>query len=268
MRVATYLLTWNPAVWDGEIASPMLWSCGHTKRIVPGDRLFLMRQVTEPRGVCGSGWATSGVVEKDGRLYVEVQVEVFRDPATQPILTRDALEALNGGAERPMKWGIQSSGTEIPPPVAARLESAWQTLCGGPPLYPDEVPAGGTFVEGATRVVVINAYERDPEARRQCLAIHGTACCVCGFSFRAVYGPDADGYIHVHHLHPLSQAGGPHAVDPATDLRPVCPNCHAVLHLGGGCRTINEVRQLLRSQRHPVPSVAVDGPAKPGLPLN
>jgi predicted HNH restriction endonuclease len=33
-------------------------------------------------------------------------------------------------------------------------------------------------------------------------------------------------------------------VDPVDDLRPVCPNCHAVLHLSQ-CRSIEEVRQLL-----------------------
>ena len=56
-------------------------------------------------------------------------------------------------------------------------------------------------------------------------------------------------YIHVHHLYPLSEAGEEHEVDPATDLRPVCPNCHAVLHLNGRCRTIEEVRQLLEACR-------------------
>jgi len=252
--MAAYLLTWNPDVWDGEITSPMGWSCGHTKRIVPGDRLFLMRQVREPRGVCGSGWAVSNVIEDEtgeyvsGR-YVQMQIEVFRDPATEPILTREVLDELNRGAERPMKWGIQSSGTEIPPPVARRLEEAWQRLCGGEPLYPDELPAGGSLVEGASRVVVVNAYERDPEARRRCIAAHGTRCSACGFSFGAVYGPVADGYIHVHHLRPLAEVGGAHSVDPVADLRPVCPNCHAVLHRRVPVFSIEELQELLRRQR-------------------
>jgi hypothetical protein len=25
----------------------------------------------------------------------------------------------------------------------------------------------------------------------------------------------------------------------------VCPNCHAVIHLGGGCRSIEQVKELL-----------------------
>lgn len=111
---------------------------------------------------------------------------------------------------------------------------------------PEEVPAGAAIMEGASRTILVNAYERDPEARRRCIAAHGTNCCVCGFSFEAVYGPVAKGHIHVHHLHPLSRADGAHAVDPVADLRPVCPNCHAVIHLGGECRSIDAVRQLLR----------------------
>ena len=105
--------------------------------------------------------------------------------------------------------------------------------------------AAEPVVEGARYRVVVSAYERDPEARRQCIAAHGTACCVCGFRFGAMYGPVAEGFVHVHHLRPLSEAGGAHRVDPVEDLRPVCPNCHAVLHLGGRCRSIEEVRQLL-----------------------
>lgn len=111
---------------------------------------------------------------------------------------------------------------------------------------PEEVHHLDGLSEGAVRVVAVNAYERNPEARRLCIEHHGTACCICGFSFGAVYGKVAEGYIHVHHLRPLSEVGGEYEVDPVEDLRPVCPNCHAVLHLGGECRSIEEVRELLR----------------------
>jgi len=64
-----------------------------------------------------------------------------------------------------------------------------------------------------------------------------------------VYGEIAEGYIHVHHLRPLSEVGEAHAVDPVADLRPVCPNCHAVLHLGGECRKIDEVKRMVKGNR-------------------
>jgi 5-methylcytosine-specific restriction protein A len=117
-------------------------------------------------------------------------------------------------------------------------------------FLPEEVAEPSRYIEGACRRVSVNAYERDEKARRRCVEHHDTDCCICGFSFGAVYGAEAEGYIHVHHLRPLSEVGGKYVVDPVEDLRPVCPNCHAVLHLGGRCRTIEEVRQLLERQRH------------------
>jgi predicted HNH restriction endonuclease len=116
--------------------------------------------------------------------------------------------------------------------------------------FPEELPHGVVFSEGSVRRVEVNRYERDPQARLECIATHGTSCCICGLSFGVVYGPEAEGYIHVHHVRPLSEIGEDYIVDPVEDLRPVCPNCHAVLHLGGRCRTIEEVVQLLGHQRH------------------
>jgi 5-methylcytosine-specific restriction protein A len=93
--------------------------------------------------------------------------------------------------------------------------------------------------------VVVNAYERNSAARTKCIAHYGSACAVCGFSFGAAYGTAAEGYIHVHHLKPLAEIGEEYEMDPIADLRPVCPNCHALIHLGGGCRSIEEARALV-----------------------
>ena len=94
--------------------------------------------------------------------------------------------------------------------------------------------------------IVVNRFERDPAARAACIAAHGSSCRACGFDFAAAYGADAEGYIHVNHLNPLAGLRAQHKIDPAKDLRPVCPNCHAVIHLGGKCRTIKEVREMIR----------------------
>ena len=48
--------------------------------------------------------------------------------------------------------------------------------------------------------------------------------------FGEVYGAVGAGYIHVHHVTPLSEVTGEREIDPVTDLIPVCPNCHAMLH--------------------------------------
>lgn len=60
------------------------------------------------------------------------------------------------------------------------------------------------------------------------------------------YGAYAAGFIHVHHLNPLAEATGERIVDPVEDLRPVCPNCHSVIHLRGSCLSIAEVKDLVK----------------------
>jgi predicted HNH restriction endonuclease len=69
--------------------------------------------------------------------------------------------------------------------------------------------------------------ERNPKLRESAIQIHGRNCCVCGFNFDEVFGKDlAQGYIEVHHLNNI--ASGERITDPATDLAPLCANCHAM----------------------------------------
>lgn len=112
-------------------------------------------------------------------------------------------------------------------------------------IYPDDLELGRTYNEGAKRQVRVNAYERDPRARAKCVEYHGHRCSVCDLSFAERYGDIGRGFIHVHHLRPLAAQGQAEAVDPKTDLVPVCPNCHAMLHRGGRLRTVAELRSVI-----------------------
>jgi len=116
-------------------------------------------------------------------------------------------------------------------------------------VLPEEISQPSGLVEGAVRSIMVNAYERNPKARRECIHAHGTACCICGFTFGAVYGKVAEDYIHIHHIRPLSEVNGEYIVDPVKDLRPVCPNCHAVLHMRGECRGIEDVKSLMEDNQ-------------------
>jgi predicted HNH restriction endonuclease len=49
----------------------------------------------------------------------------------------------------------------------------------------------------------------------------------------------------VHHLRPLSGIAEEYEIDPVEDLRPVCPNCHAMLHRKTPPYTIDELRLRL-----------------------
>jgi len=84
--------------------------------------------------------------------------------------------------------------------------------------------------EGAKKTITVNKYERNSEARNDCIKEHGCICSVCGFDFEKVYGDIGKSFIHVHHIKPLHTIGENYEVNPITDLRPVCPNCHAMLH--------------------------------------
>lgn len=114
-------------------------------------------------------------------------------------------------------------------------------------VLPDEVPE--TFPEGMRVTLTVNRAERSLPARLACIEIHGTTCVVCGIDFEQHYGSDFAGLIHVHHLKPLGTIGDASRVDPREDLRPVCPNCHAVIHHGGANRSIDEVSEALRDSR-------------------
>ena len=108
------------------------------------------------------------------------------------------------------------------------------------------VDAGLALMEGALRRVVDSIYERNPIARRACIEYHGTSCSVCRFSFETAFGLLGRGFIHVHHLIPLSSnKGGAYRIDPVADLRPVCPNCHAMLHRRDPPLSVEALQQCL-----------------------
>ena len=107
--------------------------------------------------------------------------------------------------------------------------------------YPDR-----KYEEGTPRRSSMTTYRRDRTARQVCLEHYKPKCVICGFSFEARYGDIGKDYIHIHHLVPLSTRGWLHTVDPIKDLRPVCANCHAMIHRRRDPFSIEEVRLMLR----------------------
>lgn len=117
---------------------------------------------------------------------------------------------------------------------------------GGTAGFPDEV---SEYLEGASRRVFVNAYERNEKARAACLAHYGLNCVVCNFKFEQVYGSVGTGFMHVHHLLPISARREQYIVDPIQDLRPVCPNCHAMLHRSDPPFSVEELKELIASAK-------------------
>lgn len=114
-------------------------------------------------------------------------------------------------------------------------------------IYPDDVTDVKDYKEGKTKTVTVNIYERNVEARNECIAHYGAKCQVCSFSFADNYGDIGAGFIHVHHLRELSSIGKEYDVDPIKDLIPVCPNCHAMLHKRKKAYTIGELKERMKN---------------------
>jgi 5-methylcytosine-specific restriction enzyme A len=124
----------------------------------------------------------------------------------------------------------------------------------GPELYslsPDQIIAEEIitpelYQEGTKHSISVNAYERNLQAREACIKHFGAKCSVCGFKFVDHYGYLFKDYIHVHHLISLSQIGEKYTLNPITDLRLFCPNCHAIIHKKDPPYTIDEVKEFIR----------------------
>lgn len=114
-------------------------------------------------------------------------------------------------------------------------------------IYPGELP-DSQMREGACKTVTVNAYERNVGARHACIAHYGPDCMVCGINFEKVYGEIGRDFIHVHHLAPIHEATGEYTVDPIRDLRPVCPNCHAMIHKKNPPYSLEEISAFRRMQ--------------------
>lgn len=265
--MATYLLTWNPNRWTWtdlpDIVAALRrgerrkfrWSTGNRKHMSPGDRLYLLRLRVEPRGIVASGVATSAVYQsedwaehkpKTEKLtnYIDFVFDALVDPDSEPecVLAVDTLKE----HVQDVDWHPQASGVEISGDSARRVERIWQGLHPEirEALRPDEEIAAATFAEGAVRCVYVDTYERNSAARQACIEHFGTECHVCGFDFESVYGERGAGYIEVHHLKPISEVGEQYEVHPIKDLRPVCPNCHRMIHRSEPMLTPDELRRL------------------------
>jgi 5-methylcytosine-specific restriction protein A len=156
------------------------------------------------------------------------------------------IEVLNAAVPG-VHWDrLQGSGVEVRAQDARRLEDLWQAHAAPLPFRsPEEVAETSRFEEGAAIRVIVNRYERDQRARAACIAHWGVQCVVCNMDFVERYGPLGQGFIHVHHLRELSSVGRDYLVDPVADLRPVCPNCHAMLHRTSPAMSVEDLQSSL-----------------------
>lgn len=261
-----YLFAWNPKRWnwvDLEEKVELLkkgigvsekWSCTNYKNIKPGDRAFISIVGPKHQGIFASGqivtqpflsehWDGSGKIVH--RVFIDFDVLI--NPLKNKILTLSELKKISNK----QLWTPQSSGISIKKENIDSLESIWFKFLKGSNYFiqsegVSKEVSPSTYLEGRANQILQTIYERSPFARKECLKIYGHSCSVCGFNFEKKYGDIGKEYIHVHHLNQISNIGRVYEIDPINDLRPVCPNCHAMLHRKNPPYEIEELRNMTK----------------------
>ena len=187
----------------------------------------------------------------DHILSNEERVDVFKDVVESYGINRDK-RVINYeiGESRIIKLSIEES------PIDVRAESSEEYISKQCidilnailiffELKEEDVPnTEQGLPEGAKKTVVVNKYERSRINRSACINHYGPICKVCDFDFEKVYGEIGKGYIHVHHIVPVSDMGGEYVLNPIKDLIPLCPNCHAMVHKKEPPLSIEELKTI------------------------
>jgi hypothetical protein len=111
----------------------------------------------------------------------------------------------------------------------------------------EQFEEGEYYRDGSTTYYFGKRYERNPQNRAKAIKIHGLNCLGCGFNFKKMYGERGEDFIEIHHIKPLSTIQEEVVINPATDLVPVCSNCHRMIHRKKDrILTIEELRELIK----------------------
>jgi hypothetical protein len=264
------LITWNPQQkrWhDMPVASPLTlsgelykdWWGVRSRSVTVASRLFLLRQGVEPKGVVGSGWATSAVRPRTppepGRVkfIVDAVFDMMLDPDKYPPLdwhtfTTPPLSEVH--------WKTQSSGISVPDELEAEWRKHVKLVLGYLPdtlnenaIDPEEL----VFPEGRGSYRLHRQIERKSQlvmAAKAKAKQDGRLCYwVCDFDFGKRYGERGEGFIEAHHTIPVSQLGE-NATTKVEDLAMVCSNCHRMLHRAPWL-SVEELRAVWVKQSRP-----------------
>ena len=113
---------------------------------------------------------------------------------------------------------------------------------------PDLAEIKVDYLEGGRCAVSLTRIERSEAARRKCIDHWKPVCACCNFNFYEVYGERGRGFIHVHHLKPLADKVNRSPVDYINDLRPVCANCHSMIHRQKPMLTVKQLKRAMKER--------------------
>ncbi|MDQ0690732.1 HNH endonuclease [Arthrobacter sp. W4I7] len=264
--MAGVILGWSPGRgdrWDYRAAVEQVaesgrsldrWTIDHHLDILPETDVWLLLQGSSD---AGTGLIGHGIVMSES--YQAVRPGKPEAAGWHVSIAFDALLPLGEqirpdtlcGAVPGIPWGTAMSLPSLSVPLSAEpgLRQLWREQ--GPAATGRAQLVPGTCPPEAVTRIEVNRYERDADARRVCLAFHGTSCAACGFSFEASYGEAGTDAVEVHHAVPPAMLGSGYQLDPVADLVPLCPNCHAMAHHGvSSPRTVSELRNIISAAGH------------------
>ena len=252
--MSAYLYAWNPRRWNWKDLQEGIayvnnderydrpWRC-RTRKIAVGDLFFLMRLGLEPKGIIGCGYVSSTAYERPhwdpGKNAKGIKISYtdlfFTVLSENPIIH---LEELNYKFPN-YNWTPQSSGMIIPDGIEYELSSIIQN--DNKNRFSKQTKQFRRYREGKPRIINYKTYDRSLPARQECIGYYGYDCSVCGFNFEAIFGDLGKNYIEVHHLKQIADIGEEYRIEPIKDLRPVCANCHRMLHKQRPALSIEEL---------------------------
>ena len=174
---ATMVATWNPdkwhwSQWDRDARATEAggivrgrWSTGSRKEgVEPGDRVFLLKQGNEPRGIVGSGTCSSRIFQDqhwdDERAGDDANFVLIE---WDTIVTEDNLlphSELTARIPAGRLWRPQGSGSLLAPDVASDLEALWAEHLQQPaPVPPRTSPRQGWRLDKERRKKVEDAAQ-------------------------------------------------------------------------------------------------------------
>lgn len=209
-------------------------------------------------------WYLIGVSEADlGTTEIELH---HVDPTGDDLIWKYSPKRQDGKNEKRMalfaaKYPHREVCVTIPTSVEAvpLLVEELQELIGDRRRADDLTPLHGAalgspvkdidegFPEGAAHHRYIVHRHRERRLRKakiaEVLKRKGRLACEvpgCEFDFKESYGDLGNGFAHVHHKIPLSSLKSVRNTK-LDDLAIVCANCHAMIHVGGESRELDEV---------------------------
>lgn len=103
-----------------------------------------------------------------------------------------------------------------------------------------------SYLEGQKKERVLELISRNPRLAIEAKEKWGLDCQICGFNFEKIYGPLGRDFIEVHHLRQLARQDGKGSKITVNDVRPVCSNCHSIIHRRKDMLSLRKVKRALR----------------------